>query len=115
MSPKSPPSFFDILHQIGFSKSRTGPPFTILRTLRFLSLRYNADFRRSPLVPMKTRILNYEINSHFCRKQLAEHNYNQHVPKLFRSNENNTNKKFLLWKMISVGKLPKIGFFAISM
>ena len=47
MSPKGPFNdpfnFFDILQQTGFSK---GPPFTILKTLRFLSLRYSADFRR---------------------------------------------------------------------
>ena len=37
--------FFDILQQSGFSKSRKGPPFHILKTLRFLSLRYSADVR----------------------------------------------------------------------
>ena len=46
----SPFKFFDILQQTRFSKSRKGPPFTILKTLRFLSLRYSADFRRSRLV-----------------------------------------------------------------
>ena len=46
-----PPSiFFDILQQTGFSKSTKGPQFTILKTLRCLSLRYSADFRRSRLV-----------------------------------------------------------------
>ena len=30
--------------------SLKGPPFTILKTLRFLSLRYSADFGRSRLV-----------------------------------------------------------------
>ena len=41
---------FDILKQTGFSKSRKGPPFTILKPLRFLSLRYSANFRCSRLV-----------------------------------------------------------------
>ena len=51
LSPKGPPfEFYDILQQTGFSKSLKGPPFTILKTLRFLSLRYSADFRRSRLV-----------------------------------------------------------------
>ena len=40
----------DILQQTGFSKSPKSPPSTILRTLRFLSFRYGADFRRSRLV-----------------------------------------------------------------
>ena len=39
-----------ILQQAGFSESPKGRPFTILKTLRFLSLRYSADFRRSRLV-----------------------------------------------------------------
>ena len=42
--------FFDILQQTGFSKSQKSPPSTILKTLRFLSLGYAADFRRSRLV-----------------------------------------------------------------
>ena len=47
ISPKGPPfNLFDILQQTGFSKS----PFAILYTLRVLSLRYSADFRRSRLV-----------------------------------------------------------------
>ena len=50
MSPKALLHFFDILQQTGFSESRNRPPFTILKTLRFLSLRYSADFRRSRLV-----------------------------------------------------------------
>ena len=45
-----PFNLFDILQQTGFSKSPKGPPFTGLKTLRFLSLRYSADFRRSRLV-----------------------------------------------------------------
>ena len=48
---KGPPFiFFDILQQSGFSKSPKGPPFTGLKTLRFLSLRYSTDFRRCRLV-----------------------------------------------------------------
>ena len=51
LSPKGLPfNLFDILQQTGFSKSPKGPPFTGLKTLRFLSLRYSADFRRSRLV-----------------------------------------------------------------
>ena len=41
--------FFDIMHQTGFSKSPKSPPFTI-KKLRFLSLGYGADFRRSRLI-----------------------------------------------------------------
>ena len=50
MSPKGPSfNVFDILQQTGFEKVER-PPFTILKTLRLLSLRYSADFRRSRLV-----------------------------------------------------------------
>ena len=42
--------FFDILQQTGFSKSQRVPLATILKALRFLSLGYGADFRRSRLV-----------------------------------------------------------------
>ena len=42
--------FFDILQQTGFSKSPKSPPSTILKTLRFLSLGYGANFRRPRLV-----------------------------------------------------------------
>ena len=45
-----PFKFFDILKQTEVSKSTKGPPFTILKTLRFLSLRYSADYRRPRLV-----------------------------------------------------------------
>ena len=45
-----PLHFFDILQQTGLSKSPKGPSFYNLKTLRFLSLRYSADFRRSRLV-----------------------------------------------------------------
>ena len=46
MSPKGPPSFFLIFcNKLEFQKA-----FYILKTLRFLSLRYSADFRRSRLV-----------------------------------------------------------------
>ena len=50
MASQSLLHFFDILQQTGFSKSPKSPPFTILKTLRFLSLGYSADFRRSRLV-----------------------------------------------------------------
>ena len=42
--------FFSYLQQTGVSKSPKGPPFTILKTLRFLSLRYSEDFGRSRFV-----------------------------------------------------------------
>ena len=48
MSPKG--SRFHTLEQTGVSKSPTGPPFTLLKTSRFLSLRYSADFGHSRLV-----------------------------------------------------------------
>ena len=41
---------FHILQQTGVLKSPKGPPFTILQTLRFRSLRYSADFGGSWLV-----------------------------------------------------------------
>ena len=50
ISKGSPFKFFDILQQSEVSKSPKGPPFTIFKTLRFLSVRYSADFRRSRLV-----------------------------------------------------------------
>ena len=43
--------FFDNLQQTGFSKfKKSNTTFTILKTLRFLSIVYSADFRRSHLV-----------------------------------------------------------------
>ena len=51
MSPKGPPfHFIDVLQQTGFEKVKRVTPFTILKTLPLLSLRYSADFRRSRLV-----------------------------------------------------------------
>ena len=52
MSPKGRSFiFFDILEKkLDFQKAQRVPPSTILKTLRFLSLRYGADFRRSRLV-----------------------------------------------------------------
>ena len=47
---KGPPIFFHIFQQTGVSKCPKGVPFTILKTLRFLSLRYSADIGRSRLV-----------------------------------------------------------------
>ena len=47
---KGPPSIYDVLQHTGFSKNPKVSPFIILKTLRFLSLRYSADFRRSRLV-----------------------------------------------------------------
>ena len=45
-----PPSTFSIFcNKLDLKKSK-GPPFTILKTLLLLSLRYSADFRRSRLV-----------------------------------------------------------------
>ena len=54
---KGPPfNLFDSLQQTGFSKSLKRSSFTGLK-LRFLSLRYSADFRRSRLVFLQTTIL----------------------------------------------------------
>ena len=62
MSPKGPPfNVFDILQQTGFSKSPKGPSFTILKTLRILSLRYSANFRRSYLIRYFEFLLGYNI------------------------------------------------------
>ena len=47
---KGPFIFFDILQQTGFSTSPKGPPFYNFKNLRFLSLRYSAEFGRSRLV-----------------------------------------------------------------
>ena len=44
-------------------QSRKGPPFTILKTLRFLSFRYSADFRRSRLVLITIRENRYMLAS----------------------------------------------------
>ena len=50
LPPKcSPFNLFDILQQTAFSKSPKGPHFTGVKILRFLSLTYSADFRRSRL------------------------------------------------------------------
>ena len=53
MSPKGPvpPSIFKIFcNKFDFQEAQRVPPFTILKTLHFLSLRYSADFSRSCLV-----------------------------------------------------------------
>ena len=51
MSPKGRSFiFFDILQKLDFQKDQRVPPSTISKTLRFLSLGYGADFRRSRLV-----------------------------------------------------------------
>ena len=52
LSPKGPPSiFFKIIcSKLKFQKAQRVSIFTILKTWRFLSLRYSADFRRSRLV-----------------------------------------------------------------
>ena len=42
--------FLIFCNKIDFQKARSVPLFSILKTLRFLSLRYSADFRRSRLV-----------------------------------------------------------------
>ena len=61
LSSKGPPfNLFDILNQTGFSKNPNDPPFTSLKTMRFLSLGYSADFRRSRLVKSVER-LGYRI------------------------------------------------------
>ena len=53
LSLKGPPfKFFDILQQTEAQRVAT---VTILKVLRFLSLRYSADFRRSRLVYRKLR------------------------------------------------------------
>ena len=45
------PSFFLIFcNKLDFQKAQRVPPSTILKTLRFLSFGYGADFRRSRLV-----------------------------------------------------------------
>ena len=50
LSPKGPPSLFWYFSTDWIFKTPKRSPFTILKTLRFLSLRYSADFRRSRLV-----------------------------------------------------------------
>ena len=51
MSPKGRSFIFLIFcNKLDFEKAQGVPPFTILKTLRFLSLGYGADFRRSRLV-----------------------------------------------------------------
>ena len=51
MSPKGRSFIFLIFcNKLDFQKAQRVPPSTILKTLRFLSLGYGADFRRSRLV-----------------------------------------------------------------
>ena len=50
MSPKGSPSFLIFCNKLDFQKVERVPLFTIIKTLRFLSLRYSADFRRFRLV-----------------------------------------------------------------
>ena len=70
VSKGSPFNLFDILQQTGFSKSPKGPPFTGLKTLRFLSLRYSTDFRRSRLVRFENRshfaLVSHILLAHHC-------------------------------------------------
>ena len=66
VSERSLFKFFDILQKTGFSKTPKGPPFTGLKTLRFLSLRYSDDFRRSRLV--RSHSIDYLNVDHFHLK-----------------------------------------------
>ena len=51
VSPKGSHFIFKIFcNNLDFQKAERVLPFTILQTLRFLNLRYSADFRRSRLV-----------------------------------------------------------------
>ena len=52
-SHEKDPSFFKNFATNWTFKKPKGPPWIILKTLRFLSLKYSADFRRSRLVWIK--------------------------------------------------------------
>ena len=54
----SPFIFSIFCNKLDFQKVRRMPPFTFLKTLRFLSLRYSTDFRRS--------CLGFLTHFHFC-------------------------------------------------
>ena len=60
---KVPLQFFWYFATDWIFKKPVGAPFTVLKTLRFLSLRYNADFRRSSLVCYKKRRLQIEYTN----------------------------------------------------
>ena len=67
------PSFIFLIfcNKLDFRKAEIVPPFTILKTLRFLSLRYSADFRRSRLVfyPHElTKIVLKCFTKNYCTK-----------------------------------------------
>ena len=64
MTSKGPPFKFFLIfcNKLDFQKLETFPLFTILKTLRFLSLRYSADFRRFRLVELAVQRLVVKIS-----------------------------------------------------
>ena len=64
-SPKCLPfNFFLFCNKLEFQKAQRVPPFTILKTSRFLYLRYSADFGHSRLVIF---LNSAKINHNFVR------------------------------------------------
>ena len=70
-SPNGPFIFFLIFQQTGVSKSPKGPLFTILKTWRFLRLRYSADFGRSRLVKSNIKEIKDQFPAKSCRLSWA--------------------------------------------
>ena len=106
--------FFDILQQTGFSKS----PFSTLKTLRFLSLRYSADFRRCRLLLSFVR-LELNLNVPFFGREVDVFKGNPAVSgasarssrNLFREFANRTRLK----RHISIFRLCETFFEKLSM
>ena len=66
MFPKGRSFIFLIFcNKLDFQKAQRVPPSTILKTLRFLSLGYGADFRRSRLVVIGPVVSVVLVNAKF--------------------------------------------------
>ena len=60
VSKGSPSMFLIFCNKLYFQKVERDPPFTILKPLRFLSLRYSSDFSRSRLVHHNHTMTSYD-------------------------------------------------------
>ena len=108
-----PPSVFSIFcSKLDFQKARRVPLFTVVKNLRFLSLRYSADFRRSRLVCF-FRPQTSHCSVHFLQKLLkllrpspANANLVQRVPLPFFRHWATFFEIFLMSQKGTVSKFP---------
>ena len=67
------PSIFLFSNKLEFQKALRVPLFTILKTSRFLNLRYSADFGRSRLVNFVHTVFHKVLN--YCKKTIMTNSF----------------------------------------